>query len=66
MLAKLPALSFRLGHVSNNHAFGTLTCGCFPNGRAFGALINVLLICQLLGFEPTASGTKAGKTAFDI
>ena len=38
-LAKVPALSCRLGHVPCDHAFGVLTGGCAPYDRAFGALI---------------------------
>ena len=38
-LAKVPALSCRMGHVPYDRAFGTLTGGCVPFDRAFGALI---------------------------
>ena len=38
-LAKVPALSCRLGHVPYDHAFGILTGGCAPYDCAFGALI---------------------------
>ena len=39
VLAKVPALSCRLGHVPYDHAFGILMDGCAPYDRAFGALI---------------------------
>ena len=39
ILAKVPALSCRLGHVPYDHAFGVLMGGCAPYDRAFGALI---------------------------
>ena len=34
LLAKVPALSCRLGRVSYDHAFGALTSGCAPYDRA--------------------------------
>ena len=39
VLAKVPTLSYRLGHVSYNQAFGTLTGGCAPYDRAFSTFI---------------------------
>ena len=39
ILAKVPALSCRLGHVPYNHGFGILTGGCAPYNRAFSALM---------------------------
>ena len=38
-LAKVPALSCRLGYVPYNRAFGALMGGYAPYDRAFGALI---------------------------
>ena len=40
VLASVPALSCRLGHVSYNHAFGALTI--VVSNRAFGALLLTL------------------------
>ena len=42
-LAKVPALSCRLGRVPYDRAFGALMGGCAPYNRAFGALI----VCSL-------------------
>ena len=39
VIAKVPALSCRLGHVSYDHAFSALMSGCAPYDHAFGALI---------------------------
>ena len=38
-LARVTALSCRLGRVPYDHAFGTLMSGCTPYDRTFGALI---------------------------
>ena len=49
ILAKVPALSCRLGHVPYDHAFGVLTGGCAPYDRAFGALmVRSLSITKIL------------------
>ena len=39
LLAKVPALSCRLGRVPYDRAFGALAGSCAPYDRAFGALI---------------------------
>ena len=39
VLAKVPALLCRLGHVPYDRAFGALMGGCAPYNRTFGALI---------------------------
>ena len=39
ILAKVLALSCRLGHGPYDHAFSALTSGCAPYDRAFGTLI---------------------------
>ena len=38
-IAKIPALSCRLGHVPYDHAFGALTSSCTPHDRAHSALL---------------------------
>ena len=40
-LAKVPALSCRLGRVPYDRAFGALACDFIPLDRAFGALISI-------------------------
>ena len=39
ILAKVLALSCRLGHVPYNRTFGALTSGCAPYNHAFSTLI---------------------------
>ena len=39
LLAKVPALLCRLGHVPYNRTFGALRSGCAPYGRSHSALL---------------------------
>ena len=54
-LAKVPALSCRMGRVPYDRAFSALTGGCAPYDRAFGALIvHSLSITKSLTKEKSA------------